>query len=96
VHFVAYLVSPGEVASDEDIPLGEGRVMRHGVHKVAAYRDEDGTVHHLAAACTHLECNVAWNSAEKSWDCPCHGSRFDPYGKVLNGPAISDLPALEE
>ena len=54
-------------------------------------KDEAGRVHERSAACTHVKCIVDWNTAEKSWDCPCHGSRFDPYGKVLNGPAIDDL-----
>lgn len=83
-------LSPG--ASENDIPRGEGRVIRRGVHKVAAYRDDSGTMHYCSALCTHLKCVVGWNPAEKSWDCPCHGSRFDPKGKVLNGPAVDDLP----
>ena len=82
-------LSPG--AKEDDIPRGEGKVIRRGVHKIAAYRDESGTMHYCSAVCTHLKCIVGWNSTEKSWDCPCHGSRFDPKGKVLNGPAIDDL-----
>ena len=86
------LLSPG--ANEDEIPRGEGRVIRRGMHKVAAYRDESGTMHYCNAACTHLKCIVGWNTAEKTWDCPCHGSRFDPKGKVINGPAIDDLPAV--
>jgi len=71
-------------------------VMRKGAHKVAVYRDESGTLHYHSAACTHLKCIVAWNSAEKSWDCGCHGSRFDAMGKVLNGPAVENLAPYEE
>ena len=62
--------------------------------KIAVYRDDDGAVHERSAVCTHLKCIVEWNSAEKSWDCPCHGSRFDAYGKVLNGPAVTDLEKI--
>ncbi len=51
--------------------------MRRGAGKVAAYRDDDGTLHEVSAICTHLGCQVKWNEAERSWDCPCHGSRFD-------------------
>jgi nitrite reductase/ring-hydroxylating ferredoxin subunit len=85
-----YLLT-GDMASEQDIPRGEGRIVRRGAHKLAVFRDESGTLHEHSAACTHLKCIVAWNATEKSWDCPCHGSRFDPYGKVLNGPATSDL-----
>lgn len=95
LQYVKDLLSPGEVHSEADIPRGAGRVIRHGTHKIAAYRDDDGTLHKCSAVCTHLKCIVAWNSAEASWDCPCHGSRFDPYGKVLNGPAVSDLEKIE-
>ncbi|MFL5409135.1 MAG: FAD-dependent oxidoreductase [Myxococcales bacterium] len=95
VQYVKDYLAPDRV-DEQDIPRGEGRVVRHGMHKVAVYRDESGTLHHRSAACTHLKCIVEWNSAEKSWDCGCHGSRFDPYGKVLNGPAISALPPVEQ
>jgi nitrite reductase/ring-hydroxylating ferredoxin subunit len=96
LQYVKEFVTRGDVSSEADIPRGEGRVVRHGLHKVAAYCDEDGAMHIHSALCTHLKCVVQWNSAEKSWDCPCHGSRFDPYGKVLNGPAITDLEPIEE
>jgi len=66
-------------------------VVRRGLTKVAVYRDEKGTTHEHSAVCGHLGCIVHWNSAEKTWDCPCHGSRFDKLGKVINGPANSDL-----
>ena len=59
--------------------------------KVAAYRDTRGVVHLLSPVCPHLFCHVHWNAAESSWDCPCHGSRFSGDGKLLNGPAVSDL-----
>jgi glycine/D-amino acid oxidase-like deaminating enzyme/nitrite reductase/ring-hydroxylating ferredoxin subunit len=83
-------LTPGETSLDEVLP-GEGRVVRMGLHKVAAYRDEAGVLHLRDATCTHLKCIVDWNSDARSWDCPCHGSRFDPEGKVLNGPALADL-----
>jgi glycine/D-amino acid oxidase-like deaminating enzyme/nitrite reductase/ring-hydroxylating ferredoxin subunit len=87
-------VLPGDVPSDDDVPAGEGRVVRRGTKLVAVYCDEGGTRHERSAACTHLKCIVNWNDLEKSWDCPCHGSRFDPYGAVLNGPAIEPLEEL--
>jgi glycine/D-amino acid oxidase-like deaminating enzyme/nitrite reductase/ring-hydroxylating ferredoxin subunit len=89
-------LTPGDVGSADDIPKESGAVLRRGMHKIAVYRDENGKVHERSAVCTHLYCIVSWNSAERSWDCPCHGSRFDPYGKVLNGPAIKPLEAVEE
>jgi Rieske Fe-S protein len=85
------LVTAGEVKSVEDIPGGQGAVMREGLTKLACYRDDSGTVQKHSALCTHLGCVVEWNHVEKSWDCPCHGSRFDATGKVLMGPAIDDL-----
>jgi len=63
------------------------------MRKLAVYRDEQGALHAHSAKCTHLGCVVHWNSAERSWDCPCHGSRFDVDGSVLHGPAVA---ALEE
>jgi glycine/D-amino acid oxidase-like deaminating enzyme/nitrite reductase/ring-hydroxylating ferredoxin subunit len=77
----------GDVSSVEEIPRGEGAVIRRGLTKVAVYRDGRGAVHELSAVCPHLGCIVHWNGAEKTWDCPCHGSRFDPKGQVIAGPA---------
>ena len=65
--------------------------MLRGLKKIAAYRDETGLLHEMTAVCPHLKCIVHWNRAESTWDCPCHGSRFDAFGKVLNGPSIADL-----
>lgn len=84
-------VTRGEVRSRDDIEPGHGAVVRHGMHKVATYRDESGTFHEVSATCTHLGCVVEWNPTEKSWDCPCHGSRFSTDGNVLNGPAKAPL-----
>lgn len=84
-------LGPSDIAKVEDIPNGEGAVLRRGLTRVAVYVDDVGLSHELSATCPHLGGVVAWNPAEKSWDCPCHGSRFDCYGKVLAGPAVSDL-----
>ena len=70
---------------------GEGVVIRAGLHHVAVSRADDGSLQRVSAACTHLGCLVAWNPAELSWDCPCHGSRFTAQGTVIQGPAVSDL-----
>jgi Rieske Fe-S protein len=70
---------------------GEGGIYLHRGSKYAISITEDGSVHCLSATCPHLGCVVAWNDAERTWDCPCHGSRFDPTGRVLNGPAIEGL-----
>lgn len=94
LRYVKDLLRP-DFGSEADIRPGEGRVLREGAARVAVYRDENGDVHKCSAVCTHLKCTVAWNSAEKTWDCPCHGSRFDPYGKVLTGPAVADLEQVE-
>ena len=69
--------------------------MRRGLTKVAVYKDEQHQVHACSAVCPHLGCIVRWNYAERSWDCPCHGSRFDAYGKVVNGPSNADLAPAE-
>ena len=84
-------VTGGDVKSVRDVPVGEGRVIRKGLKKYAVYKDAKGTMHTMSAVCTHLGCIVQWNSEEKTWDCPCHGSRFDAYGTVVNGPAIERL-----
>ncbi|WP_299757277.1 FAD-dependent oxidoreductase [uncultured Pontibacter sp.] len=84
-------VTPGDVDELADVIPGTGRIMRKGAQKVAVYCDQDGVRHQCSAVCPHLGCVVSWNSVESSWDCPCHGSRFDPFGKVITGPASSDL-----
>ncbi len=80
---------------DELIPPETGTIVRRGLTKVAVYRGADGTFHECSAVCPHLGGIVCWNHAEKTWDCPAHGSRFDPLGKVLNGPANEDLHSVE-
>ncbi len=76
----------------EDLPSGAGEVVRAKEGRAAAYRDENGVLHSVSPVCTHLGCYVTWNPAEKSWDCPCHGSRYDVDGNVLSGPTVSKLP----
>jgi nitrite reductase/ring-hydroxylating ferredoxin subunit len=84
-------LTAGEVRSADEVAPGSGAVLRRGLHKVAVHRDDQGAIHELSATCPHLGCIVHWNDAEKTWDCPCHGSRFDRLGKVINGPANQDL-----
>jgi glycine/D-amino acid oxidase-like deaminating enzyme/nitrite reductase/ring-hydroxylating ferredoxin subunit len=81
----------GDVASANDIPPERGAVLRRKFAKVAAYRDEHGVLHEYSAVCPHLGCVVHWNVVEKTWDCPCHGSRFDRHGEVIVGPAKVNL-----
>jgi glycine/D-amino acid oxidase-like deaminating enzyme/nitrite reductase/ring-hydroxylating ferredoxin subunit len=92
---LAGLVTPGDVASKEDIAPGTGAIVRKGLSKQAVYRDPSGAFFQYAAICPHLGCIVSWNPAEETWDCPCHGSRFDIHGKVLRGPATADLNEVE-
>ena len=93
-HYTDWLTG-GEAGSTAEIEPGEGCIVRRGLMKVAAYRDHEGALHESRAACTHAGCPVSWNSTEKSWDCPCHGSRFDARGRVINGPANRDLESDE-
>jgi nucleotide-binding universal stress UspA family protein/nitrite reductase/ring-hydroxylating ferredoxin subunit len=74
-----------------EIGKGEGGIVVTGDHKVAVYRDEKGVVHAVSAKCTHMGCTVKWNPSQKTWDCPCHGSRYSPLGQVVNGPAAKPL-----
>jgi len=77
--------------SARDLAPGEGRIVGNGPRQVAAYRDDAGRLHGVAARCTHLGCIVAWNGGDRTWDCPCHGSRFAHDGRVLHGPAVKPL-----
>jgi glycine/D-amino acid oxidase-like deaminating enzyme/nitrite reductase/ring-hydroxylating ferredoxin subunit len=87
-------LKPGEVASPDEIARGSGALLRDGLQMIAAYRDARGELHEMSAVCNHLGCIVHWNAAETTWDCPCHGSRFDKLGRVFNGPANKDLTPI--
>ncbi|MBE6996342.1 MAG: FAD-dependent oxidoreductase [Ruminococcaceae bacterium] len=86
------LLAPGRIPV-EDLPAGRGGVVTMDGKKVGAYRSEDGLLHIVSLKCPHLGCQLEWNPDEKTWDCPCHGSRFDVDGHLLDGPAQSDLRA---
>jgi glycine/D-amino acid oxidase-like deaminating enzyme/nitrite reductase/ring-hydroxylating ferredoxin subunit len=97
LHFPAHLVADRltsfdvEGKSTDEVKAGEGKIIKLDGKKVAAYRDDAGALHCVSPVCTHMKCDVAWNPAEKTWDCPCHGSRFTTEGEVLNGPAREPL-----
>lgn len=90
-HFAFDRVLHPQRGGFEELPPGEAAVERNLTSPTAAYRDENGDLHVVSAVCTHLGCIVRWNNGERSWDCPCHGSRFDVDGRVLQGPATRDL-----
>jgi glycine/D-amino acid oxidase-like deaminating enzyme/nitrite reductase/ring-hydroxylating ferredoxin subunit len=91
VRFVGDRLRKGEAASPEELAPGEGAIVRRGHEQLAVHRADDGALTAVSARCTHLGCLVAWNDGERSWDCPCHGSRFAPDGTVLEGPAVHRL-----
>ena len=85
-------ILPGDLKSADDVPPDGAAVVKEGLAPVAVYREPDGTLHRMSAVCVHLGCIVRWNATERTWDCPCHGSRYDRFGVVMNGPANSNLP----
>jgi glycine/D-amino acid oxidase-like deaminating enzyme/nitrite reductase/ring-hydroxylating ferredoxin subunit len=87
---------PPATGGVESIPKDGGAVLRRGNRNVAVYRGARGALHEMSAICPHLGCVVAWNPAEKTWDCPCHGSRFDKLGRVVNGPANERLAKIAD
>jgi Rieske Fe-S protein len=91
VNLIADRVKPADGRDTDAVPPGEARVLGDGLGKKGVYRDEAGGVHEVSLRCTHLGCLLRFNSAERSWDCPCHGSRFDVDGGVLEGPATRPL-----
>jgi glycine/D-amino acid oxidase-like deaminating enzyme/nitrite reductase/ring-hydroxylating ferredoxin subunit len=91
----AEYVAPGELCSVDELKPGQGAIVREGLSKIAAYRDEDGMLHRRSAVCSHLGCHIHWNSFETCWDCPCHGSQFSVDGAVLNAPALHPLEEIE-
>ena len=80
-----------EATPVSDIGPGQAKVISVDGAKVAAYRDADGALHAVSAVCTHRGCMVDWNAVDRSWDCPCHGSRFGYDGHVIQGPARREL-----
>jgi glycine/D-amino acid oxidase-like deaminating enzyme/nitrite reductase/ring-hydroxylating ferredoxin subunit len=92
--YVKDYATGGERSSADEIAPGEGAILRRGLAKIAAFRDADGTLHELSAACPHLGCIVSFDAVEKTWNCPCHGSRFDCHGRVIVGPANRDLAVV--
>jgi nitrite reductase/ring-hydroxylating ferredoxin subunit len=92
-HFVADRLAALRAPTAETLAPGEGGIARYDGARAACYRDEEGSLHAVAMTCTHLGCQVTFNTAERTWDCPCHGSRFDVEGRVLEGPAVRNLPS---
>ncbi|HZW21472.1 FAD-dependent oxidoreductase [Noviherbaspirillum sp.] len=90
-YYVKDYIKGGEVTQLSEVPRGEGRIVDLAGDKLAVYRDDAYQLHVLSPVCTHLKCIVHWNQAERSWDCPCHGSRFTCDGAVIEGPAIAPL-----
>jgi glycine/D-amino acid oxidase-like deaminating enzyme/nitrite reductase/ring-hydroxylating ferredoxin subunit len=88
-------VRPGELTDASTLAPGTGAVLRRGLRRVAVYRRPSGQTCELSAICPHLGCIVRWNAAERTWDCPCHGSRFQPEGGVIAGPATRGLTPLD-
>lgn len=93
--FAGDRVAHPQRGSIEDLGPGEAAVEGGPLSPIAAYRDDAGTLHKVSAVCTHLGCVVRWNNAERTWDCPCHGSRFDFEGRVIQGPAVKDLKRVD-
>lgn len=94
--YVQDWLSFGDSLNAAKLDFDEGTIERRGLAQAAVYKDPEGVIHSCSAVCPHLGCVVHWNPLEKVWDCPCHGSRFDAYGQVINGPAISDLQPWDE
>jgi Rieske Fe-S protein len=91
-HFIGDRLRPAPADTPASIAPGTGAVVRIDGHRCAVYRDDADQLHAVSAVCTHLGCFVAFNDVERTWDCPCHGSRFSTDGTVLHGPAAKPLP----
>ncbi len=93
--FFGKRVSVGNLKELVELAPDEGAIVKYEGEKIALYKDEQGGIHAVSPVCPHAKCFVAWNDSERSWDCPCHGSRFDVDGKVLTAPATHELPQIE-
>jgi len=93
-HLVGDLFKGEKIESAGELAAGEGKLVNYKGKRVGMYKDESNEVHFVNPVCTHMKCTVHWNNSEKTWDCPCHGSRFDCDGKLLTGPATADLEKI--
>jgi Rieske Fe-S protein len=84
-----------KLESVAELAAGEGKVVKYEGHTIALYKDENGGLHAVNPTCTHMKCAVTWNTAEQTWDCPCHGARYATDGIVVTGPAGADLEKIE-
>jgi len=87
--------SSSKIKELDDLAKGEAKVVKYEGHSIALFKDDDGNLHAVNPACTHIKCIVEWNTAEKTWDCPCHGSRFSIDGEMFTAPARKDLEKIE-
>ncbi|KAA5532302.1 FAD-dependent oxidoreductase [Taibaiella lutea] len=94
-HFIADRLSVEALEEFADLGKEEGRVVKYQEKQIAIYKDEYGVLKALSPVCPHAGCIVSWNSAEKSWDCPCHGARYDTDGQLLNGPSVKPLKKID-
>jgi glycine/D-amino acid oxidase-like deaminating enzyme/nitrite reductase/ring-hydroxylating ferredoxin subunit len=93
--FVSKLFSGEDLHELAELAPGEAKIVVYNKNKIALYKDEEGQLHAINPICTHLKCEVKWNMAEKTWDCPCHGARYSFDGKLLTGPASHDLESIQ-
>ncbi len=93
--FVGKRISKEKIESLAELAPGEGKLVKYEGESLALYKDENGKLHAVNPICTHVKCSVGWNSAEKSWDCPCHGARYSVDGEVLTGPASVALETVD-
>ena len=96
VDFIKDKLFAEKISSVADVKDGEAKVVKYEGSSYAVYKESGGKVHMLKSTCPHAKCEVRWNSAEISWDCPCHGSRFGVNGKVLNAPSVTNLTRINE
>jgi len=94
-HLVSSAFPKEKLEALVELAPGEGRVVNYEHHKIALYKDEQGVLHAVSPACSHIKCEVGWNPSEKTWDCPCHGSRYSAEGEMLTAPARKDLQQIK-
>ncbi len=94
-HFIGDKINVSKITELSELSAGEARVVKYEGHTLALYKDESHQLHAVNSSCTHINCTVGWNSSERTWDCPCHGSRFSIDGTMLNAPARKDLEKID-